>query len=77
MTTTETEPDLPALAAATADSLCATKEAALAALAAELADKTAQDEAAFKASFAPLARYFYKIAFEDLLSFKREICTFI
>ena len=56
MTTTETEPDLPALAAATADSLCATKEAALAALAAELADKTAQEEAAFQASFAPLAR---------------------
>ena len=27
------------------------------ALATELADKTAQEEAAFKASFAPLARY--------------------
>ena len=60
---TTTEPDLPALAAAAADSLCATKEAALAALAAELADKTAQEEAAFMASFAPLARYFYFMAF--------------
>ena len=56
MTTTETEPDLP-VALAAVDPLCATKEAALAALAAELADKTAQEEAAFMASFAPLARY--------------------
>ena len=32
------------------------------ALALELADKTAQEEAAFKASFAPLARYITKIS---------------
>ena len=65
MNTTET--DRPALAAVAADSLCGTKEAALAALAAELADKTAQEEAAFMASFAPLARY-HSIVLEGMLS---------
>ena len=62
MNTTET--DRPAVAAVAADSLCGTKEAALAA---ELADKMAQEEAAFMASFAPLARY-HSIVLEGMLS---------